>query len=59
MTDCEYFTVDLDQLVRPLGSTPIDHDISVARALASPRLRRFIHTAGGVGARTEVKGGPQ
>ncbi|WP_338766212.1 hypothetical protein V7968_42185 [Nocardia vulneris] len=48
MTDCEYCTVDLDQLVRPLGTTPIDHDIGVASALASPLLRRLIHTAVGL-----------
>ncbi|QIS05713.1 hypothetical protein F5X71_28430 [Nocardia brasiliensis] len=48
MTDCEYYTVDLDQLARPLDATSTDHDITVAGALSSPLLRRLIHTAVGL-----------
>lgn len=48
MTDCEYFAVDLDQLVRPLDSTPTDYDVTVARSIDSPRLRRLLYTAVGL-----------
>ncbi|MFI6047059.1 hypothetical protein ACIA8C_35945 [Nocardia sp. NPDC051321] len=48
MTDCEYFAVDLDQLVRPLGNTPTDYDATVASSFDSPRLRRLVHTAVGL-----------
>ncbi|MEV6554071.1 hypothetical protein AB0M22_00020 [Nocardia sp. NPDC051756] len=48
MTDCEYFAVDLDQLVRPFDSTPTDYDATVARSIDSPRLRRLLYTAVGL-----------
>ncbi|WP_405161320.1 hypothetical protein OG203_33950 [Nocardia sp. NBC_01499] len=48
MTDCEYFAVDLDQLVRPFDTTPTDYDATVASSIDSPRLRRLVHTAVGL-----------
>ncbi|GAA5086764.1 hypothetical protein [Nocardia iowensis] len=48
MTDCEYFAVDLDQLVRPFDTAPTDYDATVARSIASPLLRRLLHTAVGL-----------
>ncbi|MFG1791383.1 hypothetical protein [Nocardia altamirensis] len=48
MTDCEYYAVDLDQLVRPFPLPPIDHDAAVASAMALPRLRKLLHTVVGL-----------
>ncbi|WP_135232938.1 hypothetical protein [Nocardia sp. CS682] len=45
MTDCEYRAVDLDQLVRPIDT---DYDLTVVRALDSPRLRRLMYTVVGL-----------